>query len=186
MPARGARRSIRSSSRHLRFRVIASNNDGVWNETGATLAFTVAPAWFQTLWFRSRRGLASASILLAPLPDQSASGGRGARRAVRRAARRAHAHRTRSARHAAADGPGQQDGRGRCARRIAADPERMRRAMEQLSEWLGQAVREGRAALNSLRTSSVASERSRAGPPDERPTTPARPPSMAVSVVGHR
>ena len=33
------------------FHVIASNNDGVWNETGATLAFTIAPAFYQTQWF---------------------------------------------------------------------------------------------------------------------------------------
>jgi len=33
------------------FRVIACNNDGVWNETGATLDLDVAPAWFQTVWF---------------------------------------------------------------------------------------------------------------------------------------
>jgi PAS domain S-box-containing protein len=38
------------------FRVIASNNDGVWNQTGATLAFAVAPAWFQTVWFRALCG----------------------------------------------------------------------------------------------------------------------------------
>jgi PAS domain S-box-containing protein len=37
-------------------RVIASNNDGVWNQTGATLAFIVAPAWFQTVWFRALCG----------------------------------------------------------------------------------------------------------------------------------
>jgi signal transduction histidine kinase/ligand-binding sensor domain-containing protein len=35
-----------------RFRVIACNNDGVWNEEGATLDFSVAPAWYQTIWFR--------------------------------------------------------------------------------------------------------------------------------------
>src|SRR5215813_4450267 len=35
-----------------RFQVIACNNDGVWNEAGASLAFSVAPAWFQTNWFR--------------------------------------------------------------------------------------------------------------------------------------
>jgi PAS domain S-box-containing protein len=35
-----------------RFRVIACNNDGVWNEEGATLAFSVAAAWYQTWWFR--------------------------------------------------------------------------------------------------------------------------------------
>jgi len=34
------------------FRVIASNNDGVWNYAGASLSLGVAPAWFQTNWFR--------------------------------------------------------------------------------------------------------------------------------------
>ena len=36
-----------------RFRVIASNNDGIWNETGAAWSFRVLPAWYQTLWFRT-------------------------------------------------------------------------------------------------------------------------------------
>ena len=38
-----------------RFRVIATNNDssGVWDEQGATLDFAVAPAFYQTAWFRS-------------------------------------------------------------------------------------------------------------------------------------
>ncbi len=35
-----------------RFHVIASNNDGVWNETGATMGLTVLPAYYQTIWFR--------------------------------------------------------------------------------------------------------------------------------------
>jgi signal transduction histidine kinase/ligand-binding sensor domain-containing protein len=34
-----------------RFRVIASNNSGVWNDTGDTLEFSVAPAYYQTSWF---------------------------------------------------------------------------------------------------------------------------------------
>ena len=37
--------------RAYRFRVVASNNSGVWNETGATLAFSIAPAYYQTRWF---------------------------------------------------------------------------------------------------------------------------------------
>ena len=37
--------------RHYRFRVIASNSHGVWNEQGATLDFTIAPAFYQTGWF---------------------------------------------------------------------------------------------------------------------------------------
>jgi ligand-binding sensor domain-containing protein/signal transduction histidine kinase len=35
-----------------RFRVIACNESGIWNETGATLAITVLPFVWQTWWFR--------------------------------------------------------------------------------------------------------------------------------------
>jgi signal transduction histidine kinase len=37
--------------RNYRFQVIASNNDGVWNETGATLDFAIVPAFYQTRLF---------------------------------------------------------------------------------------------------------------------------------------
>ena len=36
---------------HYTFRVIAANNDGVWNEAGASLAFVIPPAFVQTGWF---------------------------------------------------------------------------------------------------------------------------------------
>jgi signal transduction histidine kinase/ligand-binding sensor domain-containing protein len=39
--------------RNYTFRVMASNNSGVWNEAGTSLAFSVAPAYYQTWWFRS-------------------------------------------------------------------------------------------------------------------------------------
>ena len=34
------------------FQAIACNNDGVWNETGASIALRVLPYFWQTLWFR--------------------------------------------------------------------------------------------------------------------------------------
>lgn len=34
------------------FHVRAANNDGVWNEAGASLAFTMLPYYWQTTWFR--------------------------------------------------------------------------------------------------------------------------------------
>src|SRR5262249_42020992 len=34
------------SPRNYRFRVMASNNDGVWNESGASFEFSVAPAYY--------------------------------------------------------------------------------------------------------------------------------------------
>jgi PAS domain S-box-containing protein len=35
------------------FRVKGCNNSGVWNEAGSSLDFSVAPAYYQTVWFRS-------------------------------------------------------------------------------------------------------------------------------------
>jgi signal transduction histidine kinase/streptogramin lyase len=37
---------------HYRFHVVACNNDGVWNEVGASIDFSIAPAYYQTAWFR--------------------------------------------------------------------------------------------------------------------------------------
>jgi signal transduction histidine kinase len=39
--------------RAYRFRVIAANDCGVWNETGDSLEFSLAPAYYQTTWFRA-------------------------------------------------------------------------------------------------------------------------------------
>ncbi|HTD75030.1 MAG TPA: response regulator, partial [Steroidobacteraceae bacterium] len=33
------------------FRVIASNNDGVWNDSGASFHFTLKPHFYETVWF---------------------------------------------------------------------------------------------------------------------------------------
>ncbi len=48
-----------------RFRVIACNNSGVWNEKGDTLEFSVAPAYYQTNWFRALCGLFLLALLWA-------------------------------------------------------------------------------------------------------------------------
>jgi ligand-binding sensor domain-containing protein/signal transduction histidine kinase len=36
---------------NYKFRVIAANNDGVWNESGAALDFYLQPRFYQTYWF---------------------------------------------------------------------------------------------------------------------------------------
>jgi signal transduction histidine kinase len=51
--------------RHYRFRVIACNNSGVWNETGDTLDFSVDPAYYQTAWFQAACVAAFLGALLA-------------------------------------------------------------------------------------------------------------------------
>jgi signal transduction histidine kinase/ligand-binding sensor domain-containing protein len=136
------------------FRVIACNNDGVWNESGASLEFIVAPAWYQTAWFRIACVLAGLGVLwlLFRLRVRQVAQGINARFDERlaertRLARELHdtflqtVQGSKMVAEDALDGP--------------ADPARMRSAMEQLSVWLTQATDEGRAALNSLRTSTI-------------------------------
>ena len=45
------------------FHVVACNNDGVWNHTGATATFVIAPAYYQTWWFRLSYGAIAAGAL---------------------------------------------------------------------------------------------------------------------------
>ncbi|HEV2802254.1 MAG TPA: two-component regulator propeller domain-containing protein [Pyrinomonadaceae bacterium] len=139
---------------NYRFRVMACNNDGAWNESGAALAFHIEPTLYQTTYFR----------LLIVLAVALATWGlyrfriRQVSRVISARFDERLAERTRLARElhdtflqtvqgskmVADDALDQPD-----------DPARLRRAMEQLSGWLGQAVQEGRTALNSLRTSAT-------------------------------
>ena len=51
----GSDRAANYSGLHpgrYRLRVIARNSTGQWNTAGATLQFTVVPAWWETYWFR--------------------------------------------------------------------------------------------------------------------------------------
>ena len=150
------RQAIYNNLRHgeYRFRVIASNNDGLWNETGATLSFGIAPAWYQTSWFRV---LVVITVLLVMFvlyrlrvrQLASAMSARFDERLAERTRLARELHdtflQTIQGSKMVADDALEQSG----------DPVRLRRAMEQLSTWLGQAVTEGRAALNSLRTSTT-------------------------------
>jgi signal transduction histidine kinase len=137
-----------------RFRVIAANNDGLWNEEGAALDFIVEPAWYQTktflvsllvigtiaVWaaFRLRmRGVARA--LSARFDERLAERTRMARDLHDTLLQSVH-----GSRMVADNALSQPD-----------DPAGMRRAMEQMSIWLRQASAEGRAALNSLRMSTT-------------------------------
>ena len=48
-----------------RFRVIACNNSEVWNEQGDVLDFSIAPAYYQTNWFRALCAAAFLALLWA-------------------------------------------------------------------------------------------------------------------------
>jgi hypothetical protein len=51
--------------RHYRFRVQAANEDGIWNETGADVAFVIRPPFYRTLWFLGLAILVLAGIIYA-------------------------------------------------------------------------------------------------------------------------
>lgn len=136
------------------FRVQGATSRGAWTEPGAQLRIEILPPWWETVWFRATAGILLVLVALAAYNYrlQQLSKTMSARFDERLA------ERTRLARELhdtflqtiqgskivvddALDGP--------------ADPARMRHAMEQLSVWLGRATQEGRAALNSLRTSTT-------------------------------
>ena len=48
---------------NYRFHVIASNNNGAWNAVAASFSFTLAPAFYQTAWFKLLCGMATLALL---------------------------------------------------------------------------------------------------------------------------
>ena len=137
-----------------RFRVIACNNDGVWNEVGDTLDFIVTPAWFQTSWFRILCVVFGVAILVALHKLRL----RQIARTISIRFDERLAERTRMARDLHDTFLQTIQGSKLVADRAlkpSTDIIRMRQAVEQLSVWLGKATDEGRAALNSLRTTTT-------------------------------
>jgi ligand-binding sensor domain-containing protein/signal transduction histidine kinase len=138
-----------------RFRVIACNNDGVWNEQGATFQFSVVPAWYQTLWFR----LVALSLALGLAYLLFSLDRRRYGNVIRIRYDERLEERTRIARDLhdtllqtiqgsklVADH----------ARLSVSDPDRTQHLLDQLSDWLGRASLEGRTALESLHATKAA------------------------------
>jgi signal transduction histidine kinase/ligand-binding sensor domain-containing protein len=50
---------------HYTFRVLAANNDGVWNQAGAALEFELKPRFYQSLWFYALMTLLAAGVVVA-------------------------------------------------------------------------------------------------------------------------
>jgi signal transduction histidine kinase/ligand-binding sensor domain-containing protein len=133
-----------------RFHVIASNDGEVWNETGETLDLSVAPAWYQTRWFRIACVLGALLVIWTVY-----------RIRVRQVARELSARfderlaeRTRIARDLHDTLMQTIQGSKLVVDDALEQPDdltRMHRAVQQLSHWLQRAIQEGRTALNSLR-----------------------------------
>lgn len=152
----GARRVVSYSNLgpgNYRFRVIASNNDSVWNEVGTTLNFSILPAWYQTIWFRMLYFVLGLFFIwmLYRLRLRQVSKAMSIRFNERLV------ERTRIARELHDTLLQTVQGGKLVADHALEKPDDARhlyQALSQLSGWLGQATQEGRAALNSLRTSS--------------------------------
>jgi signal transduction histidine kinase/ligand-binding sensor domain-containing protein len=138
---------------NYRFRVVASNDAGVWNEAGAAIDFSITPAWFQTRSFAVAIGIA---VLLAASALYRLRVRQIARTMKARFDERL-AERTRVARDIHDTLLQTVQGSKLVADHAlknAGDHDQLVRAVEQLAEWLAQANEEGRAAVNSLRTST--------------------------------
>ena len=137
-----------------RFRVVASNNSGVWNETGATLAFSIAPAYYQTRWFPALVGASAFVVLWAGYRVRL----RHIAHDYQRRLDERVSERTRIAREL-------HDAAAKLPRIAAAVPDRLvptdgapGQAKEQLDgaiEHAAKAITEGRDAVQGLRASTV-------------------------------
>ena len=173
-----------------RFRVIASNNSGVWNEAGAFLDFSIAPAYYQTTWFRSASVAAVLALFVAAY-----------RFRVRQIARDFNLRldervneRTRIARELHDTLLQSFQGsmlRFQSARNLLpADPAKAVEALDGALDRADQAIVEGRDAIQNLRSATVANELAQAmttlaeeltnDPNSERGT----PPMFSMSVEG--
>ncbi len=166
-----------------RFRVIASNDDDLWNEQGATLMFSIAPAWYQTTFFKVACVICALLFvwLVHRARIQELAKTMGARFDERLAERTRIARdlhdtllQTIQGSKLVADD----------ALEMPSEPARMRKALEQLSEWLQQASQEGRAALNSLRVSGANTDNLAEAFKRALQTTPLHSLSTTVSVSG--
>jgi signal transduction histidine kinase/ligand-binding sensor domain-containing protein len=137
-----------------RFHVIACNNDGIWNDIGAAVEFWIAPAWYQTIWFRI---LCCVLFLVAIWAVYAWRVNRLAA-AMRIRFNERLDERTRMARELHDTFLQTVQGSKMVvedALNPNTDSAKMRQALQKLSGWLTQAVDEGRAALHALRISTT-------------------------------
>ncbi len=135
-------------------RMRASNRSGIWNRTGTAYLVTQEPHFYQT------RTFLAATILGGLLVLGGAYSWRVRRLSKELSARfdERLAERTRVARELHDTFLQTVQGSKLVADHALKDPddhERVLRAVQQLAGWLERAIEEGRAALNSLRTSSI-------------------------------
>jgi len=142
------------SAGEYEFQVTASNNDGIWNASGVRLKIRIPPAWYQTATLRAIAvAFVIAAVIFVYLYRLQVQADSLKRRFDVRLQERTRLARdlhdtllqTIQGSKMVADN----------AREHVDDPRQTARALERLSDWLERASAEGRAALESLRSSSA-------------------------------
>jgi len=131
------------------FRVAASNSDGVWHESGATLSFAIPPLFYQTNWFLVL--CVAAMVGLGCIAYLTRMRQVAARIEDRLAARASERERIARDMH---DTLLQTIQGGKLVADAALDtPDDavLRKELQRISGWLGHAVTEARASLTQLR-----------------------------------
>src|SRR5262249_50986742 len=142
--------TLRPGTHSLHIR--ACNRSGIWDRQGVVFSITQQPYFYQTRWFVAAM-LALALLLIAVMYRLRV---RQISRAMSARFDERLAERTRVAREIHDTFLQTVQGSKMVADHALKDPanhDRMLRAMEQVATWLDQATKEGRAALNSLRSS---------------------------------
>jgi signal transduction histidine kinase len=134
------------------FHVIACNNDGVWNEQGADLSFSIATAWYQTILFKiflySAALFTGYSLYRLKIARQAAL--------IKARFDERLEERTRLARDLHDTLLQTIQGSRLVADELLTEPAdsaQTQLALKRLAAWLDRATQEGRAALESLRIS---------------------------------
>jgi len=133
------------------FQVVAANSSGLWNETGDSLTFSIAPAWFQRTVFK----IAVLMAIFCAAYGLMVLEKRRYLRVVHARYQERLEERTRIARNLHDTLIQTIEGSKLVAdhaREHPRDIDGMSRALDQLSVWLGKATEEGRIALDSLRS----------------------------------
>ena len=152
----GGRRSITNlDPGNYRFRVIAATTAAYGTRRAHALDFSVAPAYWQTRWFRVLCVVLVLAAAVGALSVARAAARARIRHDARRPRGRAHAHRARPARHAAAELP-----RGAAAvpdrvRPAAGSPGEAKQVLASAIDQAAEAITEGRDAVQGLRASAT-------------------------------
>jgi signal transduction histidine kinase/ligand-binding sensor domain-containing protein len=144
-----------------RLRVTATNKDGVANETGATLAVTVVPPWWQSWWFRATAmaGLTGMVFGIYELRVVQHKKARAVQESFARRLIESQEKERKRLAHELHDSLGQSlqviKGRTQLAARQISNPAQCAQQFEEIDDTVSRAIQEVRAISHALRPAEL-------------------------------